>query len=330
MKDLKEILDTAIVNSASDVLITVGVPVAFRITGSYTFKDDEVLTPEVALSLAEEVLGERFAELDALKEIDTSLEAGDRFFRVNVFRQQGYCALSVRLLSGRIYSFEELGLTPPVKRACEYENGLILITGATGQGKSTTMAAMVDYINSTRNCHIVTIEDPVEFRFRHKRSIISQKQVGKDTNAFSTALRAVLREDPDVIVVGEMRDLETIRLALTAAETGHLVISTLHTGSAVTTVDRLIDSFPENQQMQVRSQLTMVLKAIFAQRLIPDKQNRRRYLALEVALFNPAMQNLIRTGKTHMISSQIALSTSMGMQTFEQAEKALRDKGLIF
>lgn len=189
---------------------------------------------------------------------------------------------------------------------------------------------MVDYINSTRNCHIVTIEDPVEFRFRHKRSIISQKQVGKDTNAFSTALRAVLREDPDVIVVGEMRDLETIRLALTAAETGHLVISTLHTGSAVTTVDRLIDSFPENQQMQVRSQLTMVLKAIFAQRLIPDKQNRRRYLALEVALFNPAMQNLIRTGKTHMISSQIALSTSMGMQTFEQAEKALRDKGLIF
>jgi len=328
MTNINEIFSQAIKYNASDVLITVGVPVAFRINGEYTFLNNETVTCDTSRTLATEILGNEINELLIRKEIEKSLSALGYTFRVSVFLQKGMCAVSARVLSGKILTFSELGLPQCIENILQMQRGLILVTGATGNGKSTTMASMVDYINSTRRCHIVTIEDPIEFTHNHKKSIISQKQVGRDTDSFAGALRSVLREDPDVIVIGEMRDAETISTALTCAETGHLVISTLHTLNAASTVDRIIDMFGGDKQEQIRLQFSMLIEAIITQRLVPRK-NGGRALVYELATFPPAMRNLIRNNKVHLMPGQIEISQAHGMVTFEKSEQMLRSKGII-
>ena len=254
-------------------------------------------------------------------------------FRVNIYRDKGSYAAAFRTINSSPPKFEELGLPEVVKTVSDRPRGLILVTGPTGSGKSTTLAAMIDYINATRVEHILTIEDPIEFIHQSKKSVVHQRELGQDTKSVANALRSALREDPDVILVGEMRDLETTRLALTAAETGHLVMGTLHTSSASQTIDRIVDIFPEVQQQQVRLQLSISLVAVFSQcllpRLQPDGTKRGRIMAQEIMLVNSAISNLIREQKTAQIYSAIQTGTGMGMQTLDSCLKNLVDKKLV-
>ena len=248
-------------------------------------------------------------------------------FRCNLYRDKGNYAACFRVISSKVPSFKELGLSETVRKIAEKPRGLVLVTGPTGSGKSTTLAAMIDYINETRAEHILTIEDPIEFIHPSKRSIIHQRELGQDTRSFSNALKSALREDPDIILVGEMRDLDTIRLALTAAETGHLVFGTLHTSSASQTIDRIIDVFPEGQQQQIRVQLSSSLIAVFAQTLLPllqpDGSKKGRVMAQEAMLVIPAIANLIRESKAAQIYSTMQTNAGFGMQTLEMSLKDL-------
>jgi len=250
-------------------------------------------------------------------------------FRVNACLQRGTVALSFRPIPLTVPRIEELGLPEVVKTLAMKPRGLVLVTGPTGSGKSTTLAAMIDYINENRRCRIITIEDPIEFLHRDKRSMIIQRELGMDTHSFAAALKHVLRQDPDVILVGEMRDLETIQAAITAAETGHLVLATLHTVSAAQTVDRIIDVFPANQQPQVRLQLSTLLEGVLCQTLLPRANGQGRVLAMEVMVGTPAVGNLIREGKTHQLPSVLQTGAQFGMQTLDQALKALYQRKLI-
>lgn len=254
-------------------------------------------------------------------------------FRVNFYKDKGNYAAAFRTITSTVPSFEQLGLPDIVRKTAEKPRGLILVTGPTGSGKSTTLAAMIDYINTTRSHHILTIEDPIEFIHTSKQSIIHQRELGMDTRSFSNALRSALREDPDIILVGEMRDHETIALALTAAETGHLVFGTLHTSSAAQTVDRIIDVFPEGQQQQIRVQLANSLVAVFAQtllpRLQPDGSKKGRVMAQEIMLVTPAISNLIRESKAAQIYSTIQMNQGVGMQTLEMSLAELHKAGKI-
>jgi twitching motility protein PilT len=254
-------------------------------------------------------------------------------FRVNVYKDRGSYAAALRAITTEIPTFEQLKMPSIVREISERPRGLILVTGATGSGKSTTLAAMIDHINATRSEHILTIEDPIEFLHHSKRSIIHQRELGQDTRSFDNALRAALREDPDVILLGEMRDLETISLALTAAETGHLVLATLHTSSAMQTVDRIVDVFPAGQQQQIRVQLSNSLIAVFSQALLPKlnevREKKGRIMAQEVMVVTPAISNLIREGKTAQIYSAIQTGAQFGMITLETALKDLYQKSLV-
>ncbi len=329
--NFEDILKSALENKASDIILTVGLPPMLRIDGELKNLGNEVLTDVKIRRMIYSILNERQREYYEMHhELDFSVSASDiGRFRVNLYQQKGNIACALRIIPNEIPSFEELGLPPIVKELASKKQGLILVTGASGQGKSTTQAAMLDYINKTRRCHIITIEDPIEFVHTHHLSAIDQREVGSDTESFHTALKYVLRQNPDVIFIGEMRDKETVSTTITAAETGHLVISTLHTNDAVQAIDRIIDIFPGHQQQQIRTQLAFCLVGIICQQLIPRKDGKGRVLAVEILLNNTAVANVIREGRTYQAYSIMQTSAKSGMITMDMSIMDLYEKGLI-
>ena len=328
--EMKELLDLAIEKGASDLHVTVGVPPALRIDGKLLpITDKGVVTPETAERLLMSIMNaEQVERLQQRRELDFSFGYQKTRFRTNAFYQKVNISAALRLIPVLIKSLEELGVPPILERFTEPSQGFVIITGPTGHGKSTTLAALIESINQKRADHIITIEDPIEYVFEHKKSIIVQREVGSDTNSFARALRSALREDPNAILVGEMRDLETIEAALTLAETGHLVFTTLHTNSAAQTVDRMIDVFPPHQQQQVRMQLANVLLGVVSQRLLPRAQGGR-VLATEIMVANSAVRNTIREGKTHQLPNIIQTSASEGMIALDKVLAELVSRGEI-
>ena len=306
---------------SSDLHITVGLPPMIRTNTVLRPFNDVALKPADTEAMVRFVLtDEQFARLHDTGELDFSYTVpGLSRFRVNAYRQRGSFGLAFRVISIKIPTLDSLGFPSIVKDLSQKTRGLILVTGPTGSGKSTTLAAMVDYINSTRNCHVITLEEPIEYLHRHGNSMINQREIGTDTGSFASGLRAALREDPDVILVGEMRDLETIATAITAAETGHLVLSTLHTTGAEATIDRVIDVFPSHQQQQVRVQMSSVLEAVISQLLLPTPDGRHMNAVQEILVATPAVRNLIRDDKTNQISSIIQTSARLGMKSLDQS-----------
>jgi len=329
--EIKELLIIAKEKEASDLHLNIGVPPVLRINGKLTKMNLPELTPEITHEMIYSILSEKQkTNFEKKGELDLSYELINvSRFRVNIFRHRRGEAAALRLIPEKIKVLSELNLPPALADFTEKDRGLVLITGPTGSGKSTTLAALIDIINKKRFDNIITIEDPIEFIHYHKNCLISQREIGTHTKSFADALRNALREDPDVILVGEMRDLETISMALTAAETGHLVFSTLHTISAAETIERIIDAFPPHQQNQVRIQLAGSLLGVVAQTLIPDLNEKSRVPALEVMIANPAIKNLIREGKTHQIPSTIQISKKDGMQSLDQSLKDLLMEGTI-
>jgi twitching motility protein PilT len=330
--DIDKLLAYAVESKASDTHITVGFPPTLRIDGRLEPMDLPKLTADDTEKMAIHLLRFR-GKKDVLfrdGEVDFSygIPSVGRF-RVNVFRQRGTYAAAIRTVTVGIPTLDELKLPGVLKSLAQHVRGLILITGPTGSGKSTTLAAMIDLINNQRACHILTLEDPIEYLHRHKKSIVNQREIGPDTKSFANALRAALREDPDVILVGEMRDLETISIAITAAETGHLVLSTLHTVGAAETIDRVIDVFPPHQQEQIRIQLANVLKGVVSQQLLKLQTGRGRIAATEVMVTTPAISNLIREGKSHQIHSMIQTGSKHGMHSMDMNLAELYRRGLI-
>ena len=324
---IDEILLKAAQMNASDLHISEGGPVIVRIAGTLT-KPGSVLSD--VFSLFEPVLpGKQRVALKQYGECDFAyaLPSGQRF-RINLYRSMEGLDAAVRIIPNSIPTCSGLGLPEALRKLSELKSGLVLLTGVTGSGKSTTLAAIVNEINRHRAVHILTLEDPVEYRFASDRSLIHQREIGSDTVDFASGLRAALREDPDVIVVGELRDLETISIVVTAAETGHLVLSTLHTRSAVETVDRIIDVFPEQQQRQIRVQLAGCLQAVVSQQLLPDKRGGRT-AAFEIMIVTPALRNLIREGKTQQMGSYLQTGGQYGMQTMEAALEELKRRGRV-
>ena len=326
---IEEVLELAISNNASDIHISAGLPPVLRIDGKLFRTNLPVLSSDDVETIIFPILSnEQRRELEQNWELDFGYGLhGVGRFRVNIYRDKGSYAAAFRAINSTPPNFDDLGLPEVMKKVAQRPRGLVLVTGPTGSGKSTTLAAMIDYINSSRSEHIITIEDPIEFIHQNKKCIIHQRELGQDTKSVANALRSALREDPDVILVGEMRDLETTRLALTAAETGHLVLGTLHTSSASQTIDRIVDIFPEAQQQQIRLQLSISLVAVFSQCLLPKLQEngikKGRQLAQEIMLVNPAIANLIREQKTAQIYSAIQTGVGMGMQTLDMCLKEL-------
>lgn len=332
--DFGRLLLATIEQKASDLHLTVGNPPMLRVHGSIRSISDRVpplTTDDLHLSLCDILSEEQRKRLERDRELDFALEIKNvGRFRANVFYTRRGEGAAFRHIPGKIETMGELGLPEEtLKQFCDRKKGLILVTGPTGSGKSTTLASMVDYINSTRYDHIITIEDPIEFVHEHKKCIVNQREVGTNTHSFANALKSALREDPDVILVGEMRDLETISLALTAAETGHLVFGTLHTMNAPKTVDRVIDVFPSEQQQQVRIMFSEAIVAIISQILIKKKDSSGRLPALEIMVATTAIRNLIREGKTHQLPSIIQTSQKAGMQNMEQVLKNLAMSGKV-
>ncbi len=326
MASLHQLLKATIEKGASDLHITVGVPPQLRINGFLVPLDLPPLkaseTKQLIYSILTDAQKHKFEENWEL-DLSFGVEGLSRF-RANIFLQRGAVAAAIRTIPNRILTFEELGLPPVVASLANKPRGLILVTGPTGSGKSTTLAALIDKINSERNVHIVTIEDPIEFVHHHKKAIVNQRELDADTKSYKNALKYILRQDPDVVLIGEMRDLETIEAALIIAETGHLAFSTLHTNSCVQTINRIIDVFPSYQQPQVRAQLSFVLEGVLSQQLIPRADGRGRVLALEIMIPNPAIRNLIREDKVHQIYSQMQVGQAkFGMQTMNQSLASL-------
>ncbi len=332
---MEELLQLVFDRDGSDLHISPGVPPIVRINGKLVRTDYEPLTNEDTQRLIFSILSnDQRKTLEQTMELDCSYGVvGLGRFRVNAFRSKGGYAAVLRTITTKIPRFEDLGLPPLVRELCHKPRGLILVTGPTGSGKSTTLAAMIDNINATRAEHILTIEDPIEYVHPPKMSLVNQRELGADTKSFDNALKAALREDPDVILVGELRDLETIRLAMSAAETGHLVFGTLHTSSAMQTVDRIVDVFPPHQQQQIRVQISNSLVAVLSQTLLPkissDAKGKGRVMALEVLINTPAIANLIREGKTAQIYSAIQTGQKFGMQTLETCLKDLYFNKLV-
>ena len=328
---INDLLRMSVENKCSDIHLSVGVPPKFRINGTMQCVGTEVITPETAKDLILPTMNARHKEILQDKgEVDYSYAMDeDNRFRVNTFSQKGTLACVFRRISSVIPQPEQLGLPENVVELYKKKRGLVLVTGPTGSGKSTTLASLIDKVNCNRYDHVVTMEDPIEYLHRHKKSTINQREIGQDTLSYANALKAVLREDPDVILVGEMRDLETISTAVTAAETGHLVFSTLHTIGAAATIDRVIDVFPPHQQQQIRIQLAMVLEAVSSQQLLPTADGRGRVAAFEIMHSNPAIRALVREGKTHQIMSTIQTNRALGMITMDDSLAELYQRGTI-
>ncbi|WP_433743442.1 type IV pilus twitching motility protein PilT [Falsibacillus pallidus] len=332
MKDrLDSILKAAFELGTSDIHITVGVPPVMRLNGDLKHYGKESLKPAETEGMAKSIIPpHQWQTFKEKGELDFSygIEGVSRF-RVNAFHQRSCISLAIRVVPTKIPSFEELRLPPILKKAAMQQQGLILVTGPTGSGKSTTLAAMIDEMNRSVRKHVITLEDPIEYLHKHGACIIDQREVGFDTKSFSDGLRACLRQDPDVILVGEMRDIETISTAITAAETGHLVLATLHTTDAPTTIDRIIDVFPPAQQSQVRIQLASVLNTVISQRLLPSADKKSRVGAFEIMMNTPAVKNLIRNEKIHQIHSVMQTNKAAGMQTMQMCVQSLLDQEKI-
>ncbi|RKQ18035.1 type IV pilus twitching motility protein PilT [Ureibacillus endophyticus] len=328
---IRDLLMRAYTEKASDLHLTVGVPPIYRRNGKLEQYGNEILTPEILYDMVYDIIPEhKVAEYKSNGETDFNFSLDDLCrFRVNAFHQKNSSALVLRLISSKIPTIESLHMPDVLYKLMEKPQGLILVTGPTGSGKSTTLAAMIDYVNESKAKHIITLEDPIEYLHSHKQSIVNQREIGVDTESFATGLRAALRQDPDIILVGEMRDLETISTAITAAETGHLVLGTLHTSSAPTSIDRIIDVFPPHQQGQIRVQLANVLQGIISQRLFPLKDNSGRVAATEILVSVPAIANLIRTEKVHQIPSVMQTSRAIGMHTLESSIQTLVSTGKV-
>ena len=320
MINLRDLLHEMIQKKASDLHITAGVPPQYRIDGDIVPADEEPLTPEHTLQITYSVLNEdQQKRFEADHELDFSFGVkGLSRFRANVFLQRGVTSLAIRQIPYEIREIKELGLPPIVEQMANQQKGLILVTGPTGSGKSTTLASIIDKINRERASHIITIEDPIEYVHQHKKCIVNQREVRADTESFAAALKHVLRQDPDVILVGEMRDLETMAAALTIAETGHLTLATLHTNSTYESINRIVDSFPATQQGQIRAQLAFVLEGVVTQQLIPRANGRGRSLACEVMVCTPAIRATIRDDKIHQIYGLMQAGQKYGMQTMNQ------------
>lgn len=328
--DITQLLALSVEQGASDCHLSSGEPPLLRIDGDLKKLDHPVLTKEEVHAMVYEIMNDAQRKVfEESHECDFSFEMGDiARFRVNVFMHRRGAGAVFRIIPTKIRSLEQLGMPPILKQLCDKERGLILVTGPTGSGKSTTLAAMIDYLNETFEDHILTIEDPIESVHTSKKCLINQRELGPHTHSFANALRAALREDPDVILVGEMRDLETIQLALTAAETGHLIFATLHTSSAPKTVDRVIDVFPPNQQAQIRAQFAESIEGVITQTLL-KKKGGGRVAALELMTGTAAVRNLIREGKVHQILGTIQVSQKDGMQTMDMALMDLVTRGIV-
>ena len=331
MIQIEDLLKMGAECKASDIHITVGLPPMMRVNGRIRPFETETLMPKDTEKYVKSILNEeQYEKFISVGEIDLSFALpGISRFRINAFRQRGSDAMVLRTIPIQIPTLEKLGMPPILKELTEKTRGLVLVTGPTGSGKSTTLAAMINEINSKREAHVITLEDPIEYLHKHKKSIVNQREIGYDTKSYGNALRAALREDPDVILVGEMRDLETISIAVTAAETGHLVLSTLHTVGASKTVDRVVDVFPPYQQQQIKVQLAAVLEGVISQQLIERADGDGRVCAMEIMVTTPAIRNLIREGKTHQIDSSVQTGRKYGMISMDMALVDLHKKGLI-
>lgn len=329
MQSLAELLELTVKEGASDLHLTVGISPIIKVNGKLVRLEHEILRPEDTEAYAREILQDAYEKYDAIGEYDTSYSIhGKGRFRVNIYKQRNSTALAIRVISLDMPTLDSLGYPDTLKDICNLKRGLVLVTGPTGSGKSTTLAALINEINSNRESHIITIEDPIEFLHKHNKSIVNQREIGKDTLSYERALKAALREDPDVILIGEMRDLETISTAITAAETGHLVFSTLHTIGAAKTIDRIVDVFPPHQQEQIKIQLASVLQTIISQQLV-ETVDGDRTAALEIMVATPAIKNLIREGKTHQIESFIQTGSKYGMRTMDMELSNLYREGVI-
>ena len=332
MITMEDLLALLVRKGGSDLHISTNSPPRLRIDGLLVPVDCPPLTGDDTRRLATSVLtSDQIARLDKDLELDCSFELeGQGRFRANVFYQRGNVACVLRLVPHEIADFETLGLPQATcERICNMRAGLVLVTGATGSGKSTTLASMIDFINRTRQGHIVTIEDPIEFTHRSQGCMVTQREIGSDSHEFKNSLRSVLRQDPDIVLVGELRDLETIEAALTLAETGHLTFGTLHTSDAVQTINRVIDVFPAHAQQQVRTQLSFTLEAVFCQQLLPSASGRGRHLGPEIMLATPAIRALVREGKGHQIYSQIQTGARLGMKTMSSTLAELVKSGKV-
>lgn len=325
---IETIIQAAIDRKASDIHIVKGIPVRFRVDGRIENMEEHVLTEEECMQYVNEIEPGASERLKEVGEIDLAVFLCGRRLRVNLFRQQNACSAALRLLNDTIPELEKLGLPKVVGTFSEFRNGLVLVTGQTGSGKSTTLAALLNSINLRDPKHIITLEDPIEYVYTPEKCVINQREIGRDTLSFANGLRAALREDPDVVLVGEMRDLDTIETALTAAETGHLVFGTIHTNTATDAVDRIVDVFPEGRQRQIRMQLSMTLKAVVSQQLL-RKEGGGRVAACEIMVVDHAIRNLIREGKTPQIVNALQTSGALGSVTMKNAVVKLLQDGVI-
>ncbi len=329
--EVDQLLQICIERNASDIHLTVGKPPTLRVDGMLDPLDYDPLAPEQTENLIKSITSEsHLHKVQKFGGVDFGLSFGDvARFRVSVYKQKGYWGTSLRLIPSRLFTFEDIGLPLITKELLRKPRGLVLVTGPTGSGKTTTLATMTDYINTNRDAHIITIEDPIEYYHEHKKGIVTQRELGIDVFSFSEAIVKGLRMNPDVMMVGEMRDLATIEAALLAAETGHLVLATLHTTSAAQTVDRIINVFPPQQQEQVRIQLSTSILAIFSQQLLLKATKKGRVAAFEIMITTPSIQNLIRDKKTYRITSDIQTGSKYGMKTFDTSLTELYQRHII-